>query len=116
MEAGERPEVCTDPRGPAENPDLLSRFFREQMTGVHDLLRQDPPPPPVHTVGMELNLSSLPDNAIHVCGFGGEDGCCMWCPKLILCSAAAHLSRYSRRIRCWCSFKLVSIEQPVCPM
>jgi hypothetical protein len=40
--------VCTDLRGPAENPDLLSydwgflRSFREQMRGFHDLLRQKP--------------------------------------------------------------------------
>jgi hypothetical protein len=29
---------------------------------------------PVHIVGMELNLNRLPDDAIHVPGFGGEDG------------------------------------------
>jgi hypothetical protein len=29
---------------------------------------------PVHIVGMELNLNCLPDDAIHVSGFGGEDG------------------------------------------
>jgi hypothetical protein len=29
---------------------------------------------PVHIVGMELNLNRLPDDAIPVPGFGGEDG------------------------------------------
>jgi hypothetical protein len=29
---------------------------------------------PVHIVGMELNLNRLPDDAILVPGFGGEDG------------------------------------------
>jgi hypothetical protein len=29
---------------------------------------------PVHIVGLELNLSRLPDGSIHVSGFGGEDG------------------------------------------
>jgi hypothetical protein len=28
----------------------------------------------VHIVGMELNLNDLPNNAIHVTGFSGEDG------------------------------------------
>jgi hypothetical protein len=28
----------------------------------------------VHIVGMELNLNSLPNDAIHVSGFSGEDG------------------------------------------
>jgi hypothetical protein len=40
----------------------------------------------------------------------------MWCPKLILCSAMADLSGYSRRMCHWCSFNLVSTEQPVCPI
>jgi hypothetical protein len=30
---------------------------------------------PIRIVGMELILSHLPDDAIHVSGFGGEDGC-----------------------------------------
>jgi hypothetical protein len=29
---------------------------------------------PVHIVEMELNLNRFPDDAIHVSGFGGEDG------------------------------------------
>jgi hypothetical protein len=29
---------------------------------------------PVHIIGMELNLNRFPDHAIHVSGFGGEDG------------------------------------------
>jgi hypothetical protein len=29
---------------------------------------------PVHIIGMELNLIRLTDDAIYVCGFGGEDG------------------------------------------
>jgi hypothetical protein len=28
----------------------------------------------VHTVGIELNLNGLPNNAIHVLGFSGKDG------------------------------------------
>jgi hypothetical protein len=38
------------------------------MRGFHDLLRQKP------IAGMELNLNGLPNNAIHVSGFGGKDG------------------------------------------
>jgi hypothetical protein len=33
---------------------------------------------PVHIVGMKLNLNRLPDDAIHVPGFGGEDGGVVW--------------------------------------
>jgi hypothetical protein len=29
---------------------------------------------PVHRVGTELSLNRLPDDAIHVSGFGGQDG------------------------------------------
>jgi hypothetical protein len=53
--------VCTDLRGPVENPDLLScnggflQSFREQKKGFHDLLRQK----------------------TEICGFGGEDGSVM---------------------------------------
>jgi hypothetical protein len=42
------------------------------MTGFHDLLRKNQPL--FHIVGMELNLNGLPNDAIHVSGFGGENG------------------------------------------
>jgi hypothetical protein len=43
---------------------------------------------------------------------------CSWmrCPRLMLCSAAADLSGWARRMCRWCSLILVSIERPVCPM
>lgn len=40
----------------------------------------------------------------------------MQCPKLILCSTMVDLSKCFRRICHWCSFNLVSIERPVCPI
>jgi hypothetical protein len=43
------------------------------MRGFHDLLRKKNKFS-VHTVGMEFNLNGLPNDAIHVSGFSGEDG------------------------------------------
>jgi hypothetical protein len=43
------------------------------MRGFHDFLRQKTNLS-VHIVGMELNLNGLPDDAVHVSGFSGEDG------------------------------------------
>jgi hypothetical protein len=42
---------------------------------------------------MELDLSHLLDDTIHISGFGDEDmlWSWMWCPKLILCSVTAEL-------------------------
>jgi hypothetical protein len=54
----------------------------------------------VHTVLMELNLSRLPDEAIHVSAFCGEGAgvvYLMLCPKFILCFSTADLKGCSRR-------------------
>jgi hypothetical protein len=40
----------------------------------------------------------------------------MWCPKLTSCSATADLSGCCSGMCHWCTFNLVSTEQPVCPM
>jgi hypothetical protein len=59
-------------RGTAKNPDVLLfgggflEFFIEQMRVFHALLRQK--------TSFLFILSLLPDDAIHVSGFGGEDG------------------------------------------
>jgi hypothetical protein len=52
-------------------------MFRRFLDGADEML-----PSPVETkpnlsvdiVGIELNLNDLPNNAIHVSGFSGEDG------------------------------------------
>jgi hypothetical protein len=50
----------------------VPEVFREAVRGFHDLLRQNPPS--VDIVRVEFNLSGLPDNAVHISGFRGEDG------------------------------------------
>jgi hypothetical protein len=42
------------------------------MRGFNDLLRQKPCS--LFIFGVELNLSCIPDDAVHVSGLGGEDG------------------------------------------
>jgi hypothetical protein len=44
----------------------------------------------VHSVGMELNLTGLPNSALHVTGFSGEDG--MRFPELMQCPAMVVVS------------------------
>jgi hypothetical protein len=52
---------------------MFKRFLREWMRGFHDLLRQKTGLS-VHIVGIELNLNGLPNNAIYVSGFSGDNG------------------------------------------
>jgi hypothetical protein len=47
-------------------------FLREQMRGFHDLA-EIKTHLSVRIVGMKLNLSGLPNDAIHVLGLNGED-------------------------------------------
>jgi hypothetical protein len=70
--------VCTDLRGAAENPDLMScdggflRAFRQQMRGFHDLFRQKP-----SSLFILLGWSSIPVASLmiklHVREVHGDD-------------------------------------------
>jgi hypothetical protein len=71
--------VCVDRCGLVENPSREScegsflQFFREQMRGLHDLLRQKLSFLYVLIIGVELKIKHLPDDAIPIPQFGGED-------------------------------------------
>jgi hypothetical protein len=86
-----RQNLCT------ENPDLSScdggiiRFVREQTEAIF----------PLHIIGMEFNLSRLPDSAIHVSGFGGGDGGVVWLDTVLRLWRLILICR-------WCLFNLVS--------
>jgi hypothetical protein len=66
--------VCTDLRGLAENLYFLSCDGRFLLPFRAHLRAQTEAILPVHLVGLELNPSHLPDDAIHVSGFSEEDG------------------------------------------
>jgi hypothetical protein len=51
----------------------MFRRFLEGADDFHDLLRQKPTSL-YHIAGIGLNLNGLPNDAIHVSGFSGEDG------------------------------------------
>jgi hypothetical protein len=50
---------------------MIPMIFLGADEWFHDLLRSHSP---VLITGIEFNLNRLPDNVIHVSGFGGEDG------------------------------------------
>jgi hypothetical protein len=50
----------------------VPKFFREPIKGFHDL--QTKTTLSVDIVGVEFNLNGLPDNAVHISDFRGEDG------------------------------------------
>jgi hypothetical protein len=57
----------------AATGDMLQRFL-EGADERLPLLAETKTNISVHVVLMELNLNGLPNNAIHVSGFSGEDG------------------------------------------
>jgi hypothetical protein len=66
--------------------------FKEPKSDFHDLLRQKPPS--LDIPGVEFNLNGLPENAVHISGFRGEDGSIVKLNAMslsILCSATADL-------------------------
>jgi hypothetical protein len=53
-------------------PGSCPESFKEPIRGFHELLRQKPPS--LDIVRVEFNLSGLPDSAVHISGFRGENG------------------------------------------
>jgi hypothetical protein len=116
--------VCTDLRGPAEDPDLPScdggfpQPFREQRRGFHDLLRQEPSYLFILLGLSSISIASLMMRSMYLGVVERMVVFCSWmrCHKLMLCSPTSDLSECSRRMCRWCSFNLVSTDRPVCPM
>jgi hypothetical protein len=89
-----------------QNADLLScdgdfiRSFREQMRSFHDLLTQKPSFLFIMLTRSSISVTSLMMRSMYLGLVGRMAVWCSWmrCPKFILCSATADLSRCSRRI------------------
>ena len=74
---------------------------------------------PVHIVRVKFQRNSLPDNLVHIAGYSREVPGVLEFYKMFVmnvCSATADVSGCPDRMCRWCSFFLVSIDRPICPM
>jgi hypothetical protein len=75
--------------------DHVPKVFREPLRGFHDVLRQKPLSLLI-LLRVEFNFGGLPNNAVHVSGFCGEDGDIV---ELNAVSLVDTVFSYSRRVR-----------------
>jgi hypothetical protein len=96
--------------------DLALCFFRVQMSGFHDLLRQKPTILFILVRWSSILMASLTMWSMYWVLVARTEVLWNWirCPQSTLCSDMADLSGCSRQMCRWCSFNLASTERPVC--
>ena len=88
---------------------LWDLIFQKGTRSFHDLLKTWPTP---LFLLRWSPFCCFPDCMTHTLVFWSW----MWCSLLLTCSAIAHWSVVQGRYTKWCSFILIEIDWPVCPI